>query len=226
MKHTCEYCHKEFTKESTLLTHVCEPKRRWLQKNEPPVRLGFIAYNSFYSINSVSSKKPKTYEDFAESNYYNAFVKLGRYLNNIKSINPESYIKWLIRNQKKLDYWTKDSFYNEWLIEYLRLEDYGDALSRSIGEMDQWATSNNAVFTSYFELVSTNIVIQAIDNGRISPWVIYNCATGTKFLSKLSEQEIGMIYDYIDPDFWYKKFITQQIDTDIVKDILNKAGLN
>ena len=31
---TCTYCGKFFTRERTLQVHVCEPKRKHLQKNE------------------------------------------------------------------------------------------------------------------------------------------------------------------------------------------------
>ena len=33
-KFKCPYCGKEFTRERTLQVHMCEPKRRHLQKNE------------------------------------------------------------------------------------------------------------------------------------------------------------------------------------------------
>ena len=64
-----------------------------------------------------------------------------------------------------------------------------------------------------------------ITTGRISPWVIYNCSSGVKFLDELSEEQVSIVLAWIDPDFWQRKFKDYMADTEWVKDILNKAGL-
>ena len=89
--HLCEYCKKSFAKEKTLIAHMCEPKRRWLQKDDKAVVLGFWAFQRFYKL-SAGSKKEKTYEDFCESSFYNAFVKFGTYLKNVQPLYTEKYI--------------------------------------------------------------------------------------------------------------------------------------
>ena len=66
------------------MAHMCEPKRRWLQKDEKRVQVGFYAFQRFYKL-SAGAKKEKTYDEFCKSPYYNAFVKFGRY---IMPINP------------------------------------------------------------------------------------------------------------------------------------------
>ena len=117
----CRYCEKEFRKESTLAAHLCEPKRRWQQEKETGVQLGLKAYLRFYEITQGSAKL-KSYNDFVVSPYYNAFVKFGRYCQNIRCVNFANYVDWLLKNNKKLDYWCKDSLYTEWMFEYLRKE--------------------------------------------------------------------------------------------------------
>ena len=81
-KFKCPYCGKEFTKERTLQVHLCEPKRRHLQKDEKWVINAFMVFQRFYQLHQ-KTHKPKTYEDFCKSSYYNAFVKFGRYMMNI-----------------------------------------------------------------------------------------------------------------------------------------------
>ena len=46
--YVCEYCGVGFTREKTLAVHMCQPKRRFLQRGEKRVQLGFIALNKFY----------------------------------------------------------------------------------------------------------------------------------------------------------------------------------
>ena len=144
----CRYCQKDFRRESTLAAHLCEPKRRHEQQNETGVQFGYKAYLQFYEY-SQGSAKLKSYEDFATSPYYNAFVKFGRYCVNIRAINFSSFTNWLLKNNKKLDYWCKDSLYDEWLTDYLKRENPQDALERAMKEMQEYADDHPDLKNGY-----------------------------------------------------------------------------
>tara|TARA_B100002019_G_scaffold293271_1_gene319782 strand:+ start:1265 stop:1999 length:735 start_codon:yes stop_codon:yes gene_type:complete len=220
----CKYCGKSYRKESTLAAHLCEPKRRAQQENEAGVKLGMTAYLRFYEL-SQGSAKFKTYADFCESPYYNAFVKFGRHMVNIRAINTTKFIDWVIKSNKKLDHWCKDAVYQEYLFDHIRREATQDALERSIKTMERWAEDKESVFNHYFNYVSSNLLVQHVTTGRISPWVIFNCDSGVQALDKLSTEQIEMIFPYIDPDFWKRKFVDFFADTEWVKAILKEAGL-
>jgi hypothetical protein len=225
--YSCKFCKKEFKKESTLAAHLCEPKRRYQQQNETGVQLGFKAYLRFYELTQGSAKL-KTYEDFVASPYYMAFVKFGRYLVAIRCINTGSFIDWLLKNNKKIDYWTKDAFYLEWMREYLKKENVKDALERALKEMQDLADDDsklNGEFNNYFRLANANRICQHIANGRISPWIVFNCTSGVEFLETLNEEQLSMIIEWIDPDYWQRKFTDYMADTEWTKHILKQAGL-
>lgn len=220
----CQYCGKAYRKESTLAAHLCEPKRRAMQENEAGVKLGMTAYLRFYELTQGSAKF-KTYKDFSDSAYYNAFVKFGRHMVNIRAINTGKFIDWVIKNNKKLDHWCKDQFYQEYLYEHLRTENVQDALERSIKTMEAWAEEKESVFNHYFLYASPNLIVQHITQGRISSWIVFNSASGVAALDKLNEEQIEMVFPYIDPDFWKRKFVDYYADTEWVKHILKQAGL-
>ena len=223
----CRYCEKAFRKESSLAVHLCEQKRRWQQEKEVPVQLGLKAYLRFYEITQGSAKL-KSYEDFVKSPYYNAFVKWWRHMVSIRGVNPPQFLEWLLKNNKKIDYWCKDEFYSTYLHEYLRKEAVQDALERALNEMQDYADNNPDLkngFSDYFRYGNSNRVVHHIATGRISPWVVYNCASGVEFLDNLREDQVGLIIQWIDPEHWQRKFKDYMADTEWVKDILNKAGL-
>ena len=223
----CRYCEKSFAKESTLAVHLCEQKRRWQQEKEVPVQLGLKAYLRFYEVTQGSARL-KSYADFVSSPYYNAFVKHGRYCQSIRCINFTNFLDWLLRNNKKIDHWCKDSLYVEWMAEYLRKEAVQDALERALKEMQDYADDHPELkngFTDYFRYGNTNRICHHIATGRISPWIVYNCTSGVEFLGSLSEEQVGMIMPWIDPDYWQRKFVDYLADAEWVKDILEKAGL-
>jgi hypothetical protein len=67
-------------------------------------------------------------------------------------------------------------------------------------------------------------MVYAVTTGRISPWVIYNCESGQKFLSELSPDQVSMVWPYIDSDAWQKKFADYVADREYAQEILTKAG--
>jgi hypothetical protein len=100
LNYKCGYCEKEFTKEKTLAVHVCEKKRRHLGRGEKHVQAALIAYQKFYQI-AQRATKAKTFEEFVDSPYYNAFIKFGSFLSNANPIYPEQYIEWVIKSGVK-----------------------------------------------------------------------------------------------------------------------------
>ena len=80
-------------------------------------------------------------------------------------------------------------------------------------------------FSDYFRYGNGNRICHHISTGRISPWVVFNCDSGHSFLDSLTEEQVGMIIQWIDPEHWQRKFKDYMADTEWVKDILRKAGL-
>lgn len=223
IKHRCEYCQREFVRETTLAVHVCEPKRRRQERNERGVELGLQAYLRFYETMQGSARL-KTFDDFADSPYYKAFVKFGRYCVAARVINPTQFLEWLLRNNKKIDAWASDQLYTEYLIYYLKTENVADALTRAINYGMEWAENNSSQSHDCLRYGNTNLICHAVTTGRLSPWVIYNCDSGQKFLAELTADQLAMIWPYIDSDQWQKKFRDYVADQQYAREILTQAG--
>lgn len=222
----CRYCAKSYVKESTLVAHLCEPKRRANQEKDPHVQLGFKAYHRFYEL--TQGGKQRSYSDFSASQYYSAFVKFGHYCRQIRCINFNSFLEWLLKENKKLDYWTKDSFYTDWLTPYIKNEDTQTALERALNEMQSYAENDERLqgnFANYFRHGAANRVIHHITTGRISPWVVFNCDSGVDFLTSLNEEQLKIVMPIVDPDYWQRRFKDLSEDTEWTKEVLKAAGL-
>lgn len=219
----CRYCKKSFVKETSLAVHMCEPKRRYQEQDERGVQLGLHAYLKFYELTQGSAKL-KTFDDFVQSPYYKAFVKFGRYCVDVKVVNPERFTQWLLKHNKKIDHWCRDTMYTEYLIEYLRIENVNDALARAIEFGIAWAEQSGHPAEDCLRYGNTNSMVYAVTAGRISPWILYNCESGQKLLSELDATQIAMVWPYIDSEAWTKKFSDYVADHEYVKDVLQKAG--
>jgi hypothetical protein len=223
MKFECQYCKKSFAKETTLVVHVCEQKKRFQSQNETGIQLALRAYQKFYEM-SQGSGNPKSFEDFARSPYYRAFAKFGQYCVSIRAVNIPRFTEWLLKNNKKIDYWCKDSVYEEFLEQYLRVESPMDALYRSVECGIRWAHETGNPAHDYLRYGNDNALCYAISSGRISAWVLYNCDSGQSLLGRLGNEQISMIWPFIDSDFWKNKLRDYPDDVKIVKDLLQQAG--
>jgi hypothetical protein len=223
MTHVCEYCKKEFVRETSIQAHMCEPKRRRRERDEPGPRLGFQAYIRFYE-SMAGSARNKTHDTFCESSYYRAFVKFGHYCVNTRVINPERFMAWLLKNNRKIDHWCSDKVYTEYLVDHLKVEAVDDALARAIEFGIDWSEKNSSPAHDCMRYGNANVLCYAVTAGRISAWVIYNSESGQKFLSELDATQVSMIWPYIDSDAWQKRFQDRPQDQAYAKNILKQAG--
>lgn len=219
----CQYCHKPFRKESTLAVHMCEKKRRWNNKNTKASLLGLRTYIKFYKY-STDSKKEKTFEDFVESPYYSAFVKFGTYCLRTRCIKMEHFIEWVIRSGIKLDKWGTDATYTKYLDEVLKKESVLDAIERAMEYSLEWAEEKDMRPEDILRYGSTSRICHAIVTGKLSPWVIYHSSSGQEFLDKLNEEQMHMVWDTIDPEYWQKVFHKKYDDVKMSQEVLNEAG--
>lgn len=220
----CEHCGKLFAKEKTLVVHVCEQKRRHLGKNEKHVQMGLMTYQKFYEI-AQKGKSQKTFDEFASSSYYTAFVKFGSFMVNTAPIYPEKFIEFVIKSGVKLDHWCRDELYDTYIKELIKIEPADGAIQRTIQTMMEWGDKNNSPWEHYFAYVNLNRATHDIKEGLVSPWIILNSKEGKSMLRKMNDEQLEILGGYIDPQYWMRRFKALPADTELVKDVVKEAGI-
>jgi hypothetical protein len=210
--------------EKTLVAHMCERKRRALQKDEKRVQAGFMAFNRFWQL-TQNATKLKTYNNFADSSYYNAFVKFGSFINNVNPLYPDKFVDYVIKSGVKLDHWCRDELYEKYLFEVIKSEPVESAVQRSLQTMMEWGDEHSAEFAHYFNYVSLNKAVHDIRNGHISPWVILNTISGQTMIRKMNDEQLEMIGPAFDIPSWLRKFKDQPADVALVKEICKETGI-
>ena len=223
--YTCGHCGKGFMQEKTLSVHVCEQKRRYIARKDKHVILGFDTFQRFYKFNQPSSKQEKTYEDFSKSPYYNAFVKFGSFVSNVNPLYPERFIQWIVQSGVKLDHWCRDELYEQYVLDLIKSETVETALERSISHMMSWGEANSAQWNHYFHYVSLSRACYDIKDGKISPWIILNSASGKTMLQKFNDEQLASIQNIIDVPFWLSKFKRLASDVDLVRQVVKESNI-
>ena len=220
----CEFCKRKFIRESTILTHLCEPKRRWNDRETQTNRFAHNAFKTYHQKNHPN-KKNIEYIDFIHSPFYTAFVKFANYCLSNKVINIPRYIDFLVSHKVVVDHWNSDVHYTKFLIEYLKLEDPYDAVKRSIECLSQLCNEQNLQIRDSFKFLNHNKLCHYIVNGNLSPWFLYQSKEGTSFIAKLNQDQIKLIFDYINPDVWSVKIARQKNIAEDIRSMLESISL-
>jgi hypothetical protein len=224
LNYKCEHCGKLFAKEKTLVIHVCEQKRRHLSRDERHVQTGLLTYQRFYEL-TQKSKTAKTFEEFAASPYYTAFVKFGSFMINTAPIYPERFIDYVIKSGVKLDHWCRDELYDSYIRELIKIEPADGAIQRTIKTMMDWADANSAPWEHYFQYVNLNRATHDIKEGLISPWLILNTKSGKELLQRMNDEQLEIVGPIVDPQFWIRRFKSLPADVDLIKDVVKEAKI-
>jgi hypothetical protein len=222
--YSCIHCNKSFTQEKTLISHLCERKRRALQENEKRVQAGFMAFNRFWQL-TQGAKKSKTYKEFCETSYYNAFVRFGSFINNVNPLYPEKFVDHVIKSGVKLDHWCRDELYDSYLYDMIKVEPVESAVQRTLQTMMEWGDLHKAEFNHYFNYVSLSKAVHDIRNGKISCWVILNTRAGKTMIGNMSDEQLEMIAPAFDIAYWVKRFRELPADVALVKEICDEVGI-
>jgi hypothetical protein len=224
LSYKCEHCSKLFAKEKTLVVHVCEQKRRHLGRDERHVQAGLLTYQRFYEL-TQKSKAAKTFEEFASSPYYTAFVKFGSFMINTAPIYPERFIDYVIKSGIKLDHWCRDELYDSYIKELIKIEPADGAIQRTIKTMMEWADSNSAPWEHYFQYVNLNRATHDIKEGLVSPWLILNTKSGKELLQRMNDEQLEIVGPIVDPQFWIRRFKSLPADVELIKDVVKEARI-
>ncbi len=222
-KYKCQFCEREYVRERTLINHMCEQKRRWMNREEKYVILGFDAWKTFYKLTGSTNGKERTYKDFMKSQYYLAFVKFGKHIIDTNMVNQSQFIPFVIKKHIRLDDWCKDSVYEEYVRTVCRREDVHTAMERQVKIMMDWAEENDKDWTDYFKNVTPGTAYKMITSGRLSPWILLNSKEVEQSLfPRMSDEQFAHIADFINFDYWNIKMKNEEDDTAFVKSLLEE----
>lgn len=203
----CEFCGKALSTELYLINHSCTGKLRWGDKDLKQVKIGFLAYQKFYSMSFKQNNK--THADFIKSNYYNAFTKFGRHVLQLNLLNPEDFVDFVLRSGQPIDKWCSSVLVEEYIKQRQAKESWETGLERTILTMQEWAQKENHHWTEYFDRITTSEIVHHIRLGKISPWILYNSRKASSALMRMNHEQINLIETVIDSKLWKRKMLKE-----------------
>lgn len=221
---SCDFCNKEFTRESSLFAHSCTKKLRWLNKDNKNSLIGFYAFTRFFEL-TQKKKKQLTFADFVDSRFYSDFIKFGRWINDSEVMRPNEYIDYLIKNSIKIDSWTKSKTYEKFYISFVFKESPMEALERSLLYMQSLCDSEGIELNRFFSTFSSYRLVDLIQGSRISPWIFFLSSKAEEVFCNLDASQLKLLNNLLDPKVWHIKVKKHIDEIKEIQESLKELGL-
>lgn len=221
----CKYCSRDFVRETTLMKHLCDKKRRILDKDLKQNRIAYQSWLIFRKLSIANVKHDKPYDDFIQNKYFTDFMKLAKHIIDLSLDKPDEFVKFLIMNSVKINDWTKAVVYETYIKDRTRKETAERAIERSLLNIKAWAERTGNSWHDYFVKVSTVDAVQDIRMGRISPWCTFATDQGSRLIDRLEQGQIETLIEYMEPNSWRAKVMRQRDDALWVQEVFNQAEI-
>jgi len=222
-EHQCKFCLKSFSRESTLSSHMCEKKRRWMSKDDIDNRIGFRVWSDFIKYVSPNSKKIKSTDDFIRSPDYTAFIKFANYLITLRPYESDKFINWLFKMGVKLSDWQKPGTYQLYVQEAAKKETADRALERTILTMREWGENTGNNWRDFFNKIPPSTGMNMVVMGRLSPWIIYSTDAAQGLLDRMEPAQIDTVAKHVDTEWWIKRLKKEAVEVLWVNTMMTQA---
>lgn len=222
---TCDHCGKAFARESTLIHHMCEPRRRANAQHEPAVKLALRAYQLWWHSLHPRQTIPVNYAQFCQSDLYAAFVRTGAWSLEHQVQQFDAWVAWHTRHMTPVDRWCDGVAYAEYLKDLLQTEPALQALARSLTTAENWSQLSGARWQDLFRKGHPHVLCEWIKQGKISAWMLYNAPSAVEFLHKCTPEQLQIIQTTAPMHLWKIRFLRMSTDSECVRSTLAEAGM-
>lgn len=213
---SCTFCKKVYKTELGLSRHTCIQKTREENRNLHHVRFAHNVFNRFLEVGM--RQKPKPYEDFRKSRLYQDFIKVSQHFIDVNIVDTPAFVDYLVKRSIPIERWVRADVYTQYLKEYTRSEAPDDAIRRNLLLMEQWGRETDRPWNEFLREVGCGKAVLWIKTGRLSPWLIHISDSAIDLLSRFSDEQLYLVAEDLDPDFWNKRIARHQ-------DIVEKCRL-
>lgn len=201
----CHYCGRVFSTEKIVLSHLCEQRRRFQQKDTQFARFGFEAFNEI-NAHIFGRDAVKTEEEFRKSEFYLACLRWGHFVIDINCMDVREYLKWLLKLNIPIDKWDNDQIYDCWLQALVFEEDPWVSYERCIKSLARWSEETDSNYIHYFREAGTARIMTDIRNGSVTGWLVFCSDSGKEWMGSISSSDLEIVWGWLDAARWKFRF--------------------
>jgi hypothetical protein len=214
----CKYCLKEFKRESAFMNHRCTE----MIKNESlKSTSGQAAYKFYADWMKAYDRKVPDIETFAQSRYFNSFIKFAEFVKKLQIPSPERFIEIMKRKDISPILWTRDECYAMYLEWNDRRSDPLEQAQTTIETLYSISEIYEVPISKVFEVIQPGDIIQLLRQRKISPWLLLCSVKFKEALVRMSDDNRNQLQNIIGYGYWNSKF---ESNSDVVKQMVKFAS--
>jgi hypothetical protein len=218
----CGYCGKAFMREAAYIDHVCTQMQRHQKMKTSEGVAAWIAYSTWLK---VQGKKVPPQTSFLSSHYYQSFIKFASFVQQVKTLDIEEYIRHMVKNNIQPVIWTHNAIYGEWIransVERSPLK----AVQKSCVFLLDVAEEKNVPIEQLFENCSSPEVGNWIATGQVSPWLLLNSNSFKQWWSQLDDDDKQQLSKIISPSEWMARIKSNPTTVQKIKPMVAEMGI-
>lgn len=219
----CEYCEREFKRESAFLKHKCKEKERALFADSFDGKRAYMFYEMWMRAynRSVPSK-----DVFLSSQFFTAFSKFVVYVKKVNLYAPEQFIKLMREHDISPNLWTNSELYDiyhSWLDHrYSPLEQVKTSVDTIFKLMEIFGSESAS---STIRKIQPRELIELLRNRKISAYLMLCSSVFKELIGLMDVTEQSEIGELLNIDYISAKFDNDKALLTNVKAIVDELGI-
>jgi len=220
---TCDFCGKNFKRESFYLKHKCEQMRRYDLFKKP---IGHLAYLIFNQWRKICGYPSVTVDIFSKSRYFNAFVNFAEFCRKQSIPDKISYIELMVEKKLQPFNWCDIDVYDYYIAHFDREIDVDEKVNLSIETLKDLADKHECNISEVFDKITPIQILRLITARKLSPWLLLPSKKFMDFMIYKTNKEERLLFNtFINVEEWKKYFLENPDKVLEIKDINRKMGL-
>lgn len=204
-RYQCKFCGHRFVHENRFLKHQCKQMKREETFQQPLGQAAWIFYQKWMRANKKMAHNANA---FLHSKFYNSFIKFAEFVKTVRMPEPDLFIALMTERDIAPTIWTSDqvyALYLEYMDKKISPQKHAEI---TINTLFDHAEKAEVGVESVFDTLTAHDVIQMLRERRLSPWILLNCPSFTRFFKeKTTPEERIVMESIIRPVYWKDKFL-------------------
>jgi len=207
-EYKCEFCNKYFVRESWYKKHMCEKKQRFESRNELSTIKAHKLFCQWQRMNRYTKrgKRDKNMKEFTQSPYFNAFVKVQKFIQNNYVVSGDRYISWIVWNKIPEPTWCSKNTLTSYLEYIQENEKPENQAKQTFRAMVEWADDTGNDITDFFTVLTPGQALNMIRENKLTPWVMFGYKDCVDDLTGRFEGDpLYALDDHINIQYWFDR---------------------
>lgn len=212
-KYKCSFCNRDFVRKTWYEKHMCDKKKRFLDRNNITVIKAHRLFNHWQQQTGLLRRgHEKSFDDFCKSPFFGAFKRLAEFTTSEYVVSGFKYIDWLVENKIPEAKWCNPRDLEDYRVYLRATEEPEKQAETTCKNIRAWCADNGIEMPEFFATITPGQALNMVRENKLSPWVLLGYQPCVDALtSRFKHEMLFTLNDHINIPYWLEK--TEQ-DTD------------